>query len=147
MADLEKVKTGLECCAIGAECDHCPYSQMNEGKGDYTGCHQLHWDALELLKEKQPRLMALAEVEKSKGKDVFVEVRYVPSENCDFPAYHAVFASTIDKEQPTYDHIWFYKHINEKEQYGKRWRCWTARPTEEQCKAEPWEDGEQDAVN
>ena len=53
MDKLEKVKTGLECCAIGAECDHCPYSQMNDGNGDFTGCHQLHWDALELLKEKQ----------------------------------------------------------------------------------------------
>ena len=55
MADLEKVKTGLECCAIGAECDHCPYSQMNDGNGDFTGCHQLHWDALELLREQQPK--------------------------------------------------------------------------------------------
>ena len=54
MAELEKVKTGLECCAIGAECDHCPYAQMNESKHDFTGCHQLHWDAIELLKEKQP---------------------------------------------------------------------------------------------
>lgn len=53
MTELEKVYEGLECCAVGAECDHCPYSQMNEGKGDYTGCHQLHWDALELLKEQQ----------------------------------------------------------------------------------------------
>ena len=52
MAELEKVKTGLECCAIGAECDHCPYAQMNEDKHDFTGCHQLHWDALELLKEQ-----------------------------------------------------------------------------------------------
>ena len=55
MDQLEKVKTGLECCAIGAECDHCPYSQMNDGNGDFTGCNQLHWDALELLKEKQPK--------------------------------------------------------------------------------------------
>ena len=55
MDQLEKVKTGLECCAIGAECDHCPYSQMNDGNGDFTGCHQLHWDALELLKEQQPK--------------------------------------------------------------------------------------------
>lgn len=97
-----------------------------------------------LLKEQQPKLMTLAEVEKSKDKDVFVEVRYVPSENCDFPAYGAVFASTIDKEQPTYGHIWFYKHIEEKERYGEWWRCWTARPTEEQRKAEPWKDGEQE---
>ena len=55
MDQLEKVKTGLECCAIGAECDHCPYSQMNDGNGDFTGCHQLHWDALELLKAEQPK--------------------------------------------------------------------------------------------
>ena len=67
MAELEKIKTGLECCAIGAECDHCPYAQMNESKHDFTGCHQLHWDALELLKKKQPKKGEWIEREDANG--------------------------------------------------------------------------------
>ena len=44
----EKVIRGIECCAVGAECDHCPYSTMN--KTGYEGCYQMHIDALALLK-------------------------------------------------------------------------------------------------
>ena len=28
--------------------------------------------------------------------------------------------------------------------YGRTWRCWTDKPTDEQSKAEPWKDGEQE---
>ena len=28
--------------------------------------------------------------------------------------------------------------------YGIDWRCWSTRPTDEQRKAEPWKDGEQE---
>lgn len=55
MADAEKrekVIRGLECCAVGAECDHCPYSTMN--KTGYEGCYQMHIDALALLKAQEP---------------------------------------------------------------------------------------------
>ena len=31
-----------------------------------------------------------------------------------------------------------------KEEYGKTWRVWDKPPTEEQRKAEPWKDGEQE---
>ena len=30
------------------------------------------------------------------------------------------------------------------EDYGRTWRCWTDKPTDEQSKAEPWKDGEQE---
>ena len=51
MADIEKVLTSLECCAVGAECDHCKYAKDN--KDNFEGCHQLMADALELLKEQE----------------------------------------------------------------------------------------------
>ena len=58
MADIEKVLTSLECCAVGAECDHCKYAKDN--KDNFEGCHQLMADALELLKE-QPRWIPVKE--------------------------------------------------------------------------------------
>lgn len=50
--DREKVVKGLECCAVGAECDHCPYVCMNNG--GFQGCYQMHQDALALLKAQEP---------------------------------------------------------------------------------------------
>lgn len=54
MVDIEKVKNGLQCCAVGAECDHCKYSLMNNSdNGRFAGCYQLHNDALVLVEEQQ----------------------------------------------------------------------------------------------
>ena len=52
--NIEKweVAEGLECCAVGAECDHCPYSKLNIG--GFEGCYQMHQDALALLKAREP---------------------------------------------------------------------------------------------
>ena len=44
MTDREMVIRAMECCAVGAECDHCPYSPMN--KSGYEGCYKMHADAL-----------------------------------------------------------------------------------------------------
>jgi hypothetical protein len=52
MTKKEKVIKGLECCAVGAECDHCPYSRLNDG--GYQGCYQMHQDALAMLKAQEP---------------------------------------------------------------------------------------------
>ena len=49
---MEKVIKAMECCAVGAECDHCPYSSMN--KSGHEGCYQMHIDALALLKAQEP---------------------------------------------------------------------------------------------
>ena len=49
MADLDKTIKGLECCTTLKDCtDECPYY------ADQCFIHDLHTDALELLKEKQP---------------------------------------------------------------------------------------------
>ena len=52
MVDKEKVIRAMECCAVGAECDHCPYSSMNQS--GHEGCYQMHADALALLKAQEP---------------------------------------------------------------------------------------------
>ena len=54
MADIEKVKKGLECCIGGNDCDierngDCPYKDL-----PICGTFLLS-DAIELLKEQQPK--------------------------------------------------------------------------------------------
>ena len=58
MADLREVVASLECCAVGAECDHCKYAKYN--KDNFEGCHKLMADAAELLKKQEEELEDLA---------------------------------------------------------------------------------------
>lgn len=59
MVDREKVLKSLECCVVGAECDHCKYGMLN--KNDFEGCRQMLADALALLKEYD-RVLHLAKL-------------------------------------------------------------------------------------
>lgn len=130
MADREKVIKGLECCAVGAECDHCPYSMLN--KTGYEGCYQMHVDALALvlalLKAQEPRVMTLEEMHRmhelnrTDQQPAWVEVK-------DGNGYW-VIASPLGPGAGTHRSI---------STHGKTWRCWTSRPTEEQREATEWQ--------
>lgn len=130
MADREKVIRGLECHREGVyeSCKLCPYH--------YDGCEiALCHDALALLREQEPRVLTLEKIQSGT-----VEVAWL---------------ECSDKEEVRAG-LWF-KRINEGEDegiiihvldgfeglrtevYGKTWRCWSARPTEEQRKAVPWD--------
>lgn len=71
MVDIEKVKNGLQCCAVGAECDHCRYSLMNNtNNGRFAGCYQLHNDALVLVEEQQAEIDRLKILVKKKNRKI-----------------------------------------------------------------------------
>lgn len=90
---------------------------------------------LELIREAEPHVLTLAKIQSGT-----VEVAWL---------------ECSDKEEVRAG-LWF-KRINEGEDegiiihvldgfeglrtavYGKTWRCWTARPTEEQMRDTPWE--------
>lgn len=142
MADRKKVIAALKRCSYDPDpgqhtkeflsCSECPYQQ---------GCtHDLMRDALELLREQEARVMTLDEI-----RSGAVEVAWIED---------------ADKAE-VIPGIWFRLsneggdeavdiHIRDGfvgarlEVYGKLWRCWTARPTEEQMRETPWE-GDSDA--
>ena len=143
MPDREKVMAALKCVAnleteLTADCRRkgCPYA----GKGD---CERLAAeDALALLKEQEPRVMTLEEVESLPDEtDVFLE-----EVDC------IVVAATISRQGEKWgvfpDTTFFYgiestsygSDEYDNGDYGRWWRCWTARPTEEQRKAVKWDD-------
>ena len=90
-------------------------------------------DAKRLLKEQEPRVMTLEEVENLPYGHVLIET---------------------DKNDPIrwLDALLFIKNINFSfdfitlegkarllgTEYNREWRCWTARPTEEQRNSTPW---------
>ena len=100
-------------------------------------------DALALLREQEPRLMTLDEVIRHYSlPPVFVDdlsaqedyLEDIAPLYFDFPVadsfavhwrgYHSVSRYLDD---------W-------KASYGEKWRCWTARPTDEQRKAVKWDE-------
>ena len=136
MADLEKVIKGLECCIKRdpddyLRCDECPYP-------DGSACtNRLKIDALELLKEHEPRVLTLEEIwEYGDDKHLFIEY-VLPTETVLKPA---IFQP--DNSEDGYMCVvsaWRASGFYGLEGYGKDWRCWTARPTDEQREAAAWQ--------
>ena len=128
MDKLEKVIKGLESClSPGHDCPlDCPY--CGNCRGD-----ELYRDALELLKAQQPRVMTLDEVKASKDHDVWLELSGNIAED--------VMTATTITGCGTKGISTRYEALNydmyEVRPYG--WRCWTARPTDEQREVTPWE--------
>ena len=90
------------------------------------------------LRQYEPRVMTLDEV-KCSSDPVWLEWRYVytkpallhsdqiTTEDC----RNAITFTLFGSEE------WY---IFADDGYGKSWRCWTARPTDEQREAEVWND-------
>ena len=92
-------------------------------------------DVLDLLKELEPRVMTLEELEhaeiayaEDKDKTDIIPV-LVLGRMCE---YVALVKPHVDEEAITR------MIIPCADDYGVRWRCWTSRPTDEQRGAAPW---------
>lgn len=146
MTDAEKrgnVIRGLECCLKFFNQEGCPEECPYRSDGR---CYEtIKRDALALLKEQEPRVLTIKEVETSKGF-VWVEFHSI-NENRLSLEYVNVrvterfldsFVLSTDsgiewlRNRGDYNRgIWF--GIN------SGWRCWTSRPTEEQRRKEAWD--------
>lgn len=110
MTDRDKVIKGLELCDIGSD------KMCYESDCPYyqNGCtERLKEDALELLRGWEPRVLTLEEAKKA-------EVCWLEQRG-----YEPYATDDADTWNP--------------EIYGKAYRCWSAKPTDEQRKAEKWE--------
>lgn len=137
MTDREKVIKGLECClnADVNDCEmDCPY--FNDCGGFYSNNTALIADALALLKAQEPRVMTLDELQALQRQDV------VWLEDANKEAIIPGIVITALKKEwqfmtfTGYSGLFCVSCVD----YGKRWRCWTSRPTEEQREAIPWNE-------
>lgn len=140
MPDREKVLTAMECCAVGAECDHCPYSMLN--KEGYEGCHQMHWDAIELLDKQKPKIMRLPEALGSYDP-IFAEFRNLVGDGKTFTKWVDAVIS-MDARHVTITDLYCEETESRKLDFGfnlynRVFRFWSTKPTDEQRKAVPWE--------
>lgn len=134
MDKQEKVIKGLECCTFilgKRKCDECPYA-----KG--TDCYSLMPDAKALLKAQEPRVMTWQEIVDTAPQMPFIWLE--SKENNDRVFQSILFKTWLLDSIVTIITVmtqgWLFEgyHVD----YGKTWRCWTSRPTDEQRMGMPW---------
>lgn len=141
MAEREKVMKGLECCVKTVEyceCpDNCPYKSQCRDGAIYL---DLMWDALELLKAQEARVMTLVELWHMEHKLVYLERKnsrlyttepsiVLKTERCYIPSLGDSYI--LMRENKIHDKYWAFD-------YNKTWRCWTSRPSDSERGDTPW---------
>ena len=96
-------------------------------------------DIIAMLRANEPRVMTLEEVEAQEHTDAVVYV-----ENRKKAYYNEMaFVGTINRMSGMDETICFggqkSQFIKGAADYGKEWRCWTSRPSDEQMKAVKWD--------
>ena len=143
--DRQKVISGMDACTDSRDCEECPY---NAHYWDIRDCmHALINDMAEMIDElkqqeaREPRVMTLEEVLALKFDDV-IYLEVVPT--------HAVLSAIVLDVIPKlpkigigvvlfrYAATWNSIDNADLSYYDKTWRCWTARPTDEQREAVKW---------
>jgi hypothetical protein len=121
MSDREKVIKGLqierECVSrdCDRDCGNCDLVQ------DRDWLLSVYDGALALLKEQEPRVLTLDEADAA-------EVVWFEARN------HIFIEPMLTRGQRLADEAedWF--------QYGRDWRCWSARPSDKQREEAPWDE-------
>ena len=129
MPDREKVIKGLEVCTSRpCYCTDCPYKA-----NCYLDSQEVMEDALILLKEQEPRVLTLEEV-----KAFDYDYCYLEEERSPGKEYRTV-CGRHKVTCITWPSITQMRIVRKDDTYGKTWRCWSAKPTDEQRKAVKWD--------
>ena len=142
MNDREKVMLGLKVCSssdMNMDCPKCPY-HMHTKQAVYC-MDRLMRDALTMLKEREARVMSLEEVRSDHERVYWIEC------GDSITQHYGQYRGTCYWYQGEKGKFEQFDCIEPSDQYlrrkankyGKEWRCWTSRPTEEQRKAVAWE--------
>lgn len=119
------------------QCEKCPYtSEVGE---TVSNCVKtMRTDAISLLKDQEPRVMKLEEVKASIGEPIYFESHGTYMGKTGFWILPALFTES-ELMRYVYPQSSHYSELGLRA-YGKTWRCWTSRPTDEQREAIPWND-------
>ena len=89
-------------------------------------------DAISLLKAQEPRVMTLDEVETWNNQSIYSKENIFIENFADDFGTLAYVGDFRNRSYPTEESAF--------SGYGKSWRCWTSRPTDEQREAVKWND-------
>lgn len=143
MPDLEKVLKALSLCVeTDEDCvcpEGCPYETQCWNGGLYSA---LMNDALELLEGQRARVMTLEEARAALKSEPVIWI-----EEKDGDTQAAIRKKSYYETQT--DEVIDFSDLDVSpvcDGYGKEYRMWTARPTEEQRVAVPWEKSNKELV-
>lgn len=130
--DREKVIKGLEYhlkeLSVGKTCFECNYC------GDNPCEIHLITDALALLKEQKAQLMTLDEVKAFDWDYCYLEEERLPGKG------YRIICGDYTLTCITWAGVTSMRIQHGDGSYGKKWRCWSAKPTDEQRKVAKWDD-------
>lgn len=96
-------------------------------------------EAIDLLKAQEPRVMTLEEVKAMKRYTICAVEQQSKVLHTTF---NAEYRGTLTIGERNYLDFGLYADVSPFRRseggYGKTWRCWTSRPTDEQREATPW---------
>ena len=90
-------------------------------------------DALELLKDQEPRVLTHEEADAIAHQ---TEETAIYLERKSHKSLYAAIAGDTQGRVPNIS--WLGKERNYQDEYGISWRCWSSKPTDEQREATPW---------
>lgn len=107
--------------------------ELQMPRDDYKGIIAYIEDGTKLLKEQEPRVMTLDEINGMEWDYCYVEDEVIMDKTQRMMfGEHRIHCIT-------WPSIASYKMFYGEDGYGKRWRCWTSKPTAEQREATLWE--------
>ena len=140
MINTDKVLIGLGQHISGRtpeRCECCPYFIVGSGYG--VSCRdELLDDLYEMLEAQEPRVMTLEELISNISSSAWMETW----NNALYEGWALIYdrqtngisiMARIGITHPN-GHVSWLKEMG----YGKTWRCWTSRPSDEQREATPW---------
>lgn len=131
MADREKVCKELE--SLRDICNAKSNMAIGKGKVAWAGYANTADDAIALLKEQEAQVMTLEEVKAFDWEYCYLEEERLPGKEyrmvCGDHALTCI----------TWPCVASMRIQHGDNSYGKKWRCWTSKPTNEQRTAVKWE--------
>lgn len=97
--------------------------------------------AIDALREQEPRVLMLEDVHRDHDRVLWIECDDSKTQNIGQYRGQVYWHDRRVGKWERFVTIGFandYLH-RESEKYGKTWRCWTSRPTEEQRRKEAWD--------
>ena len=132
MIDKRQVIYDIERCIshVPDACRACSYYTGTVG----FGCMEnLMSDAITLLKEQEARVMTLDEVKAFDWDYCYLEEERLPGKE------YRIICGDYALTCITWPCITSMRIQHGDDNYGKKWRCWTAKPTEDQRQEVKWE--------
>lgn len=146
MIDRKQLITALDNCVneyLGETstdvCSNCPYYDGNSS-GSCFSLYPIMKGALDVLKDQEPRVLTLDELRGTRGEPVWMDEADSDNEP-KIDSYVCEYSLTdVDTKDCVHHVIFEHSRQTLEDGYNHYWRCWSAKPSEEQWLNTKWDN-------